>query len=133
MSYELDLDVATKVMGWPVVDRNKRPDQWPYVNAYSESSIIFAYPKKGHPFKKWSPSTDPAAAMEVIEEMCEKAYDFMGDGTLEEKPEGKGFLCKAYEFVFYFQGEEYDWQPAPTLPEAICRAALVHFENEVKE
>lgn len=113
---ELDALVAEKVMGWKRLespsgdyapwedDKGKRRNTW--VAARSFAGLL-----------EWSPSTDIAAAWEVVEKLNESVL-FV---TVELKPgSGARALCQIIDISKQLRSIHY----GESAPEAICRAAL---------
>lgn len=126
---EIDALVAEKVMLWPF------PEDCEAFSATDET-WCYRHPKKGvlkgtayyvkyapegtkysRDYKRWSPTTDIAAAMDVVEKMKSEGYSvFMDDAH-----NGKWTVC------FYKPDGEatvYHHGQADTLELAICLAAL---------
>jgi hypothetical protein len=94
---ELDALVAEKVMGWTIYDDG-----------------IMDQGAKGRTWaSEWHPSTDIAAAWEVVE----KVQQATGCSAVVQKH------ARAYECWFIGSGQK-ETQWADTAPLAICRAAL---------
>lgn len=71
-SENIDSQIATRVMGWPDFPMGKAvPDKPPYPHCRSLPSYLLRATETilGPDYTKWSPSTDPAAAWEVAEEL----------------------------------------------------------------
>jgi hypothetical protein len=120
---ELDALMAEHVMGWKRVhsDRDEGDDRkevaWMLLpdrvlkgEPYTYSSMGGLYDRA---FAKWSPSTDIAAAMEVAIKMRE--LDF----TVE--------VGSAIGGRWYASFDDYE-EAADTIPEAICRCALIALQ-----
>lgn len=120
---ELDALVAEKVMGWKLenyetsepasTDRHyldaSRNDGWAWVGRETD---IEAW--------QWQPSTDIAAAWEVVEKLL--PCQFTLGSPEKESAKGDVWYAEFGEWVDHlFQGEE---ATAPTAPHAICLAAL---------
>lgn len=125
MSIELDIQVITEVMGWKIYDvpfPHQGDHDWindesnyPYIFRLDALLIKFTQPNRDG--KSFSPSTDIAAAMQVVEKLAEEYYvtigfDLGGASVSLERLDGESALD--IEIVF-----------ADTVPEAICRVALM--------
>lgn len=131
---ELDLRVATDVMGWKpaFVDRSsplgeRLPDGPP-------SDLDYYITPVGSVPCGWSPSTDIAAAWQVAEAM--RARWAEQDNAKRDEPDAWQFQ----DFADEGWGASVIWlhhdgpihvviDIAPTLPLAICRAALAYTER----
>jgi hypothetical protein len=131
---ELDALVAERVMQWKRVrsDRDEGDDRrdvaWmlhykmgvlrgePYT--YGANALY------DRTFRKWSPSTDIAAAMEVIEKMRELGW--LTDCITNDV---YGMPDTSWSASFRMSGGYEVEAQAATLPEAICRAALQPAES----
>lgn len=101
---QMDALVAEKVMGWSI-----RGELWKDKRGtIRRSKSTF---EQYEPSIRWSPSTDIAAAWEVVEKMPMGMWPSV-DGWVVEIPDGSG-----------------DEVEAPTAPLAICRAALKAIER----
>jgi hypothetical protein len=125
---ELDALVAEKVMGWPVIGPND-----PYSQYLDKGGVIYnglaqKFPKFGVIPSNWSPSTDIAAAWQVLEAMFQKAYSPNYDLPLVYRCAEGFWNCE----VLIPGGNGLGTDPdsnvatgeADTAPLAICRAAL---------
>lgn len=114
---ELDALVAEKVMGWHYADRQKMGwgDGPPVV-------VTDLGEESGRPtIQGWSPSTDIAAAFQVVEKMRERGLTVVIDGT------PGGFWCCEFSI---FGSETFHTGRADSLPLAICLASLAAIESE---
>jgi hypothetical protein len=131
---ELDALVAEKVMGWANSTVGGILHVW---TTTEKDGLLFCH----HPIDQWSPSTDIAAAWEVVEKLKDAnldagCFDFdllyqrqegageEGGPCWREIPEGKRWFC---------QFGDSDWACAhtPTAPLSICLAALKAVGYEV--
>jgi hypothetical protein len=111
MSREIDAEVAEKVMGW----KNRHEYYEHNITRFEDSNGKFYYigDKAGSP---WSPSTDIAAAFQVVEKMEDRGFFFELSNTSID-PE------KTYRASF-FKNDEPISKYAESLQLAICLAAL---------
>lgn len=109
----LDAVVAERVMGWRIDDPEE--DAW-VKDANTLSGRTF-----GAHVSEWSPSTDIAAAMEVVEKMRADGWSFAS--TLYEGQLPYASFCKG-------TAKSSRNAQATTLPEAICRAALAAVSTQ---
>ncbi|GIO83490.1 hypothetical protein J25TS5_04220 [Paenibacillus faecis] len=120
---ELDALVAEKVMLW----------EWNDEKTFSQGNYVRIDPpyafdhESGEPRFNWSPSTEISAAWEVVEKMRQKNYIYeladFGRNTHKSKPHYAAFhpinKPRNYERQVH----------SKTLPEAICKAALLGEEE----
>jgi hypothetical protein len=107
---ELDELVAEQVMGW------QTSISWG--GSYWIDGFVVEREKV-----KWNPSTDIAAAWEVVEKMHDSGLKFM----VRSHPISS-FLKRV---VFCTQDQSSSWEvERPEVPEAICRAALLSLIKE---
>jgi len=113
---ELNRHMAEKVMGW------KEGEDF---DCSKEGPLIY-YPSRNHVLgRKWSPSTDIAAAWEVIRKMLENGW-----GCEIYSPNNPYALEDADKwFVIFAKSEQLDFRAkASSALLAICRAALLAME-----
>jgi hypothetical protein len=154
---ELDALIAEKVIGW-----KKRGIEWvhptelnncgqPKRMAYSEDVVVGAYDPGEYTEKAWSPSTDIAAAWEVVEKLrliWRPLYQDFGFHAsirmwFEPDPGTKPNPSRSAWYPHRVDQWHVDWVDtrdgisigllahAPTLPHAICLAALRALGVEV--
>ena len=115
MTRELDAEVAEKVMGWkPLEDSAMYPN-----HGWAGSDGLFLC----HAFD-FEPSTDIAAAFQVVEKMRERGYEFSLDSnTAGDKQDGEPLWIASVG----------KWSRMGQTPsEAICRAALAAQHGKEK-
>ena len=77
----------------------------------------------------WSPSTDIAAAWQVVEWMCERGYWCEMRTPFGTGDHNDGYWCGfTPHLTSGWNGVPDDWTSAPTLPEAICLSFLAAME-----
>ena len=112
---ELDRLVAEWVMGWK--EEHIEDDRW-HINAnfWCRGNEI------GPQVQKWSPSTDIAAAWEVVEKLASQGIMVV--------IESQGPLNNIYKVLFYRWGTNTIVGMAEgNICEAICRAALLAVQS----
>lgn len=130
---ELDALIAERVMGWVKVE-------WDGVYYWRDPAIDDSHTGRVadsrssvgdllEDLKPWSPSTDIAAAWEVVEKLCESAFDdreiFSLEATFEENGEA---WEKVWDCVVGSSDAHKDGWGFGHMPEiAICLAALRAF------
>lgn len=123
---ELDALVAEKVMGWQWANEGVRGQY--RLHPPDSTSPTGAYPVDVGPGEEWSPSTDIAAAWEVVEKLraMNSTLELYSPGALVNDEMG----IHAVEWQATFKSWEEPWGPhgpsveAQTAPHAICLAAL---------
>lgn len=104
--FALDALVAERVMGWCLDG-----DYW------TTSARVSIRKLTGHDRHSWCPSTDIAAAWEVVETIMAAASRRVRQLTIHDSPAGgRGYFCSM---------SRCDGAHADTAPLAICRAALL--------
>lgn len=113
---ELDALVAEKVMGWPPIGEGE-----PYrLHQHRGGVIANGIPQRfnsGVIPLTWQPSTDIAAAWQVVEAMRPE-YGFWIDGD-------DGYIVEFQHGMPGMTDYRHGRAFAPTAPEAICKAALL--------
>lgn len=118
---ELDALVAEKVMGWTLVADPRADGQPMWVDA-DKNAKWPAEPPDRWGKGIWRPSTDIAAAWELVEALGRKFFGF----ALTRSEHG------LYRAEFSMRGVETDFRaPAVTAPLAICLAALRAVGHQV--
>ena len=108
---ELDALVAEKVMGWKV------DNEHPYTTYYDGIDFMGSNCEDDQAY--WSPSTDIAAAWQVVEKMRERGYDTCVSNG--ERPPPNVWEAEIYVYPGGLGG---GCEKADTAPLAICLAAL---------
>jgi len=118
---ELDRLVAEWVMGWK--EEHIEDDRW-HINAnfWCRGNEI------GPQVQKWSPSTDIAAAMKVVQKLLEKGFRV----SMYSPWKGQSNSSAIPEWTVYILGNQgfHTEADGRTLPLAICRAALLAIKEE---
>jgi hypothetical protein len=118
---ELDIAIATKVMGWYPVKVDDGAIMW--ANAPEETATNLDVVEDNDPW--WSPSASIAAAMEVAEKMWQQGFRFSlklyGDDDLKE-----------WSAIFYNAdtGQNQFLRLADTPAEAMCKSALAAVDSK---
>lgn len=113
---ELDKIVAVDVMGWRAAGF-----MWPYPccgtgTACNGDVVLLLWRSQESGGAVWSPSTDIAAAMEVVGEMRKRGGIFTMSNPLDHQ---------GWDVEIYSPGRGRTWQAhADTLPVAICLCAI---------
>ena len=119
---ELDALVAEKVMGWTMGDYE--PGLYYTTRPGGPVAVISPTWTPRMPFHRFLPSTDIAAAWEVVERLYDLRW-IIGLGSLAQNPRGwRCELCNMWEDDFERAPSDIEAN-ADTAPLAICRAALL--------
>ena len=131
---ELDALVAEKVMGWipswgnwwmaGYGEMNCSLDKATEWSFEAEKGVEYRGKKyQSIPLHRWCPSTDISAAWEIVEKMREVGYFI----RLADQDE---FIRARFYNPNFLPDEKSLWIVAETVPEAICKAALLAMEDK---
>ena len=133
---ELDLLIAEKVMGYPIIDVTPPCDHnvTPYVThiaVFSPTQIHYhralGNEKQNYMWGIWQPSTDIAQAWEVVEKLRDSFHYvsiiFAHEGNFQVQDPRYSISISEFDEKLN-QRIEVGLNAAPTAPLAICRAAL---------
>jgi hypothetical protein len=134
----LDALVAEKVMGWRVWPEDRTAHEWdqflPWPRGVITAHGLVVIRSDSHNIwtsdKRWSPSTDIAAAWEVVNAMPDRArMAIFAPGAVVEpgRHNGEDWFVRIYAAPN--DDDPWNWDEpinvfAPTAPHAICLAAL---------
>ncbi len=114
---EMDALVATKVMGW------EDDPEVPYWDARDVNGQVI------HVSRRWSPSTDIAAAWEVFEFLSKNSVEVAVSCNGVERAtighDSDGWSCSVWWFKDIESSHAIEGIYADTAPLAICKAALL--------
>ncbi len=128
---EMDALVAERVMGWHENAYHYWSDSGWAVERTTDTVQANA--------QVWSPSTDIAAAWEVVEKVGVIVVPVRD--VIDKFPEldelgpiiawvADADAMRPHEYAHWFERDSYDWTKADTAPLAICRAALKCVEDK---
>jgi hypothetical protein len=123
MSKEIDAQIAEMVMGWtwcPGEGQSGCDDSWMLYNSDGEG--IDEYPAG------WSPSTDIAAAFEVVDKIVGDQYRYVF--RLEQLT---GRMAPGRWWAYFDKDAEQFAGHGETAPLAICKAALAALSSVAVE
>ena len=122
---ELDIEIAEKVMGWPVIRFGDARTDTPFPHVTIEPSTFLSLWRQAGREERWSPSRDIADAWELVERL----------GLWLIRDEGHWIACQPEPDDVYvdavtgiIDGHLQNIAAADTAPLAICLAALKAME-----
>lgn len=134
MDNSLDAEVAERIMGWHRVEGHPvwfDGDKFAWADDDTPAAAEWYRSNRDTIVPQWSPTTDMRAAWLVVERM-DRFYTH-DNITLCDRWVKMRAIRECVNFVTTREGWEVKfhttkWHFAPTLPEAICRAALAAVE-----
>lgn len=129
---ELDAIIAQMVMGWAICGYAAY-DDWLARSNRGDVDIVFidrdgvVWRAVGDLCNVWSPSTDIAAAWQVVEKLGYNWNLYRDVGKCGDDCETQG--DKLYRFIYAAPGMPMEGVTADTAPLAICLAALKAIEK----
>lgn len=106
--------VATKVMGWEIIDAPMSPSDWPK-RPFTLRDVLGTLHRVDDIARIWNPLTDPAAAKQVREKLAER---FKTSALCRNVDQSMTFSASKHGVATSYYAE------ADTEERAVCLAAL---------